>query len=121
MLVLPFLVWDAEGLLRSIFISVTRNPSVLGNIYSLDAYLGFVGFVAKLPMILLFFLVYFASARYNFGVYFPSLLIFIIFAGFNSVYFPSNFIWVVPFILLSLLEFLQSRQVTTEVSTTGNI
>ena len=121
MLILPFLVWDAEGFFRSVFISVTRNPSVLGNIFSLDAYLGFVGFMAKLPMILLFFLVYFASARYNLGVYFSSFLIVIIFAGFNSVYFPSNFIWVIPFIPLSLLEFLQSRQITTEVSTIVNI
>ena len=120
-LILPFLVWDAEGFFRSVFISVTRNPSVLGNIFSLDAYLGFVGFMAKLPMILLFFLVYFASARYNLGVYFSSFLIFIIFAGFNSVYFPSNFVWVIPFIPLSLLEFLQSRQITTEVSTIVNI
>jgi len=120
-LILPFLVWDAEGFFRSVFISVTRNPSVLGNIYSLDAYIGFVGFIAKLPMILLFFLVYYASARYNLGVYFSSLLIFIIFAGFNSVYFPSNFIWVVPFIPLSLLEFLQGRQLATEEPAIGNI
>ncbi len=72
-------------------------------------------------MILLFFLVYFASARYNLGVYFSSLLIFIIFAGFNSVYFPSNFIWAIPFIPLSLLEFLQSRPISTEVTKIVNI
>jgi hypothetical protein len=94
---------------------------VLGNIYSLDAYLGFVGLVAKLPMILLFFLVYFASARYNLGVYFSSFLIFIIFAGLNSVYFPSNFVWVIPFISLSILEFLQGREIDSEVSTIVNI
>jgi uncharacterized membrane protein len=105
----PFLFWNFPGFTQSVFVSVTRNPSVLGNIYSLDAFLGWVGLLAKLPMLFMFFLVDLATMKFDLGFFIPAMSIFIIFAAFNSVYFPSNFVWVTPLIPLSIISVVPGK------------
>jgi hypothetical protein len=107
LVIVPFLIWNAEAFVTSVFISVTRNPVVIGNAYSLDVLIGLVGFPGKIPMLLLVLLVYWASFKHLIGKATAVLLIHLAFVGFNSVYFPSYFVWVIPFIPLSIYEHIQ--------------
>ncbi len=107
---LPFIVWNAEGLLKSILFSATRKPD-LGHINaaSLDALIGlnfpdFIGIRAKIPMLFLMILVFFSAGKRQIGVYTSVLLIMSVFIDFNSVLFLQYFCWVVPFIPLAILE-----------------
>jgi Gpi18-like mannosyltransferase len=46
---LPFLAWNAEGLVKSVLCSVTRNPDDHFNVASLDGLMGWFGLPARLP------------------------------------------------------------------------
>lgn len=105
-LILPFLLWSAEGFINSVFISVSRNPFSLGGAQSVDALLGMTGLSAKLLMFTLFLAVYLLSYLKRVRSSLAVLLILMIFMGFNSVYFPSYFVWVIPFIPLTIYEYV---------------
>jgi uncharacterized membrane protein len=101
---LPFLFLDAEAFVKSILFSVSRNPMATGDIYSLDALLGWSGWAARIPMIGLLGLIYVAVWRGRLGAYASSLLVLATVTFFNSVFFTSYMVWVVPFVPLACLE-----------------
>lgn len=112
---LPFLFWNANGLLKSILFSATRKSVTHFNAPSLDAcielYLpSFVGIKAKLPMLLLMTLIYLATVQRQIGIYIGSLLTMIVFIDFNSVLFIQYMCWIVPLIPLSIGEGMHNRQ-----------
>src|SRR5262249_34962882 len=84
---LPFLIWNAKGFVLSILFSMTRNPGGDFGVLSIDAALGLVGLVAKLPMFTLMALVFLASWRRSIERYCSVLLVFATFLDFNSVLF----------------------------------
>jgi len=101
---LPFLFLDAEAFAKSILFSVSRNPMATGDIHSLDALLGWSGWAARIPMIGLLGLIYVAVWRGRLGAYASSLLVLATVTFFNSVFFTSYMVWVVPFVPLACLE-----------------
>jgi uncharacterized membrane protein len=111
---LPFLIWHPEGFIQSILFSATRKP--LGELLSIDAKLRAInsikylmtGITAKVFTLFLFGLTYVASWRYKLDRYTSSVLIFLIFTGFNSVYFPQYTYWVFPFLCLAILKLYRS-------------
>jgi hypothetical protein len=104
MVSLPFLFLDAEAFAKSILFSVTRNPMATGDIHSLDALLGWSGWAARIPMIGLLVLIYVAVWRGRLGAYASSLLVMATVTFFNSVFFTSYMVWVMPFVPLACLE-----------------
>ena len=100
---LPFLVWNWEGFIRSILFSATRNPTTVGAM-SADAVLGWVGLTAKAPLLLLMVAIYWASLRQMIPPLFSVLLVMAAFVSFNSVFFSSYTLWIIPFILLATSE-----------------
>lgn len=108
---LPFLIGNAEGFLKSILFSATRNAaSHILDAPSLDVYLGdifpdLVGIKAKIPMLLLLFLVYLSALQQQIGVLTSALLTMFTFINFNSVLFIQYFAWVMPLIPLSVCDF----------------
>lgn len=118
---LPFLIWNPEGFVQSILFSVTRNPG--GRLLSIDGWLKkldwldtvMVGTKAKLPTLFLLIILYFSAWKYSINRYVSSFLTFLIFIGFNSVYFEQYTYWVLPFMLLSIQSFLTSRQPDVEL------
>ena len=101
---LPFLLLDAEAFAKSLLFSVSRNPMATGDIYSLDALLGWSGWAARIPMIGLLGLIYVAVWRGRLGAYASSLLVMATVTFFNSVFFTSYMVWVMPFVPLACLE-----------------
>jgi hypothetical protein len=101
LLTLPFLLWDAEALLRTLLFPMTRLPAQTVGASSLDVRLGFVGLPAKLPMLLLFAGVYGLAWRGLVNRWAAAFLIFAVFTGYNSVLFPQYMVW--PLTLLPLL------------------
>ena len=101
---LPFLCLDAEAFVKSILFSLSRNPMATGDVHSLDALLGWSGWAARLPMIGLLLLIYAAVWRGRLGAYASSLLVMATVTFFNSVFFTSYMVWVMPFVPLACLE-----------------
>src|SRR5262245_48362385 len=98
----PFLLWDAEGFVRSIAFSMTREPDSHMGANSMDAVVGLSGVVARAPMLALMGLVYLAVSERNYGVYAPPLLILAIFTSFNPVLFVQYMCWMIPLLPLAV-------------------
>ena len=106
---LPFLIWNAEGFVRSILFSATRYPDDHFDAPSLDALFGAYGIPAKIPMLLLVSLTYALASLHRLPVYASLLLVMSAFFGFNSVLFRQYVVWFIPFIPLAALEARDGR------------
>ncbi|MGB3201638.1 MAG: hypothetical protein WBA99_12090, partial [Nodosilinea sp.] len=107
---LPFLVWNAEGFLKSIMFSATRLGSShieaapsLDVIYSRDLP-WLVGLKAKLPMLLLMGLIYLSCWTEKASILIAAALVMMVFLYFNSVLFLQYFLWPLSLSLLALVE-----------------
>lgn len=109
LLSVPFLVWNAEGFVKSIVFSVTRNADAHINAPAVGSLLGLTGVPARAPMILLLALVYLLAWRQTVGRYIASLLTMAVFIDFNAVLFLQYFGWLVPFVPLSVADYLDAR------------
>ena len=107
---LPFLVWNAEGFVKSVLFSVTRNAGDHFRAPSIDAMLrdhgvAVEGLAARAPLLLLMFLIYLAAARRGLGRFTAVLLVTATFLNFNPVLFRQYMCWMVPFVPLCALDF----------------
>lgn len=100
----PFLLLDAGAFMKSILFSATRNPMATAGVASLDALLGWSGWSARIPMLGLITLVYVAVWRGRLEAYASSLMVMATVTFFNSVFFTSYMVWVMPFVPLACVE-----------------
>jgi uncharacterized membrane protein len=101
---LPFLIWNSEAFVRSVLFSATRGPDSHVPAISIDAKLGLLGPVGRLPMLLVLSLVFVATARGEIGRYLAVLLILATFVDFNTVFYLQYMTWLVPFVVLASLD-----------------
>ena len=101
---LPFLVWNAEGFVRSIVFSATRDAASHINAPSLDSYLGLTELQARLPMLALLGIVYLMAFQEKIGMAAAAFLVMAVFLSFNPVLFLQYFCWEVPLLLLAIAE-----------------
>ncbi len=101
---IPFLLWDATGLAKSVLFSATRSASSHVAAPSLSQILGATGLVGRLPMLAMMALLYLAAYRRYLGLYATSFWILSIFIMFNDVLFRQYFVWAVALLPLALLE-----------------
>lgn len=101
---LPFLIWNWEGFIKSILFSTTRISIASRGVLSLDALLGWSGILAKLPMLVLLLFIYILVWQKKLKPGLTALLILVVFAGLNSVSYPSYLAWTMPFIPLAANE-----------------
>jgi uncharacterized membrane protein len=102
LLSLPFLLWNAEGYLKSICFSATRYPLVYSGANSVDILLGLQGPAARLPMLALMGLVYLAAWRRRVGPFTGVFLVQFLFAAMNTVHFPQYVCWMIAPLLAAL-------------------
>ena len=102
---IPFMIWNAKGLLLSILFSVTRFGTSGLAAYSLDDFMNWNGILARLPMFALLICVYWLVLSRQIRRFTGSFLVMSIFIGFNSVLFVQYMVWLVPFTLLLVLDF----------------
>ena len=102
---LPFLVWNAEGFVKSILFSATRYASNQFEIPSLDQIMGWQGLSARLVMMALMAAAYLAALRGYGKKYFISLFVMSIFLDYNAVLYSQYPCWIVPLLPLVLCDF----------------
>jgi hypothetical protein len=102
---LPFLLWNAEGFVKSILFSATRYASNQFEIPSLDQIMGWEGLSARLVMLALMSAVYFAALRGYGRKYFAALLVMSIFLDYNAVLYSQYPAWAVPLLPLVFCDF----------------
>lgn len=103
---LPFIIWDFQGLIKSIMFSATRFPASHVRALSVDAYISLVGIPAKIPMLLFLLIVFGFTFKRRIGKYMAAFLTMIIFVEFNSVFFNQYMAWVMALLPLVLYEYL---------------
>jgi Gpi18-like mannosyltransferase len=116
---LPFLLWNAEGFIKSILFSATRYSSNQFDIPSLDQIMGWEGLSARLVMLVLMLAVYFAVLRGYGKKYFAALLIMSIFLDYNAVLYSQYPAWVVPLAPMVFLDL--NHQIASESALTNNV
>ena len=122
LLCLPFLFWDAKGLLMSLIFSATRSPGGHIKVPSIDELLGYMGIIAKFPMLLMMAFVYFLVLERKIGIHSAALVIFLCFVSFNSVLFKQYMPWFCAFLGLALAELQTLRiKISEEQSPQGQI
>jgi len=103
---LPFLMWNPEALVISVIFDALRNPADHFDVASFDATIGWIGLLAKAPMIALMLLVFALTWQRRIGQWLASLLVMAVFVDFSSVLFRQYFVWEAPFIPLVALDIL---------------
>jgi hypothetical protein len=106
---IPFIFWNAEGFIRSVLFSVTRDSEVFFGAASADQVIrkalpDFVGFLTRIPLLVLMFLVYIGIVQKKFGIYIGTLLIMVIFVNVNAVVYNQYMAWIIPFVPLVVSE-----------------
>ncbi len=107
LLSLPFLVWNPSGFVGSVLFSATRLPESNVSAASFDEHFEIDGPMGKLPIFALTALVYLAAMSCRLRRFGAVLLVLAVFTDFNSVAFPQYFAWVVPFVPLAAIEWLE--------------
>ena len=101
---LPFLIWNAEALLKSLLFSVTRSPGTHFGAESVDGLLGWRGPVARVAMFALMGAAYVLAWTRRVGRHTASLFVMVAFVDFNAVLFRQYMVWIVALTPLVLLD-----------------
>jgi hypothetical protein len=103
---IPFLFWNAEGFVKSVAFSATRNAATQFGADSIDVVMNFSALPARMPMLALLFGTYFAAAQKAIGRYGSAMLVMAVFIGFNPVLFVHYLAWLMPLLLLTIGEWI---------------
>jgi hypothetical protein len=102
----PFLVWNAEGFIRSIAFSATRDATNSYTWESIDIVANLKGLIGRLPILAVLVTAYFASWQKALGHYAAAMLVMATFIAFNPVLYVQYFAWVMPLLLLAASEWI---------------
>jgi hypothetical protein len=117
---IPFLYWNAEGLIKSVAFSATRDAATQFGSDSIDVVANLSGLIARLPFLAILFGTYFASWQRAIGRYGAATLVMAAFIGFNPVLFIQYLAWLMPLLPLAAAEWMYLTQTKTAMSN-GNI
>jgi hypothetical protein len=107
---LPFILWNAEGFIRSIAFSAIRTPLNHFGAESIDVVLNLNGLSARIPFLIMLFGVYFIAWQNVVGRYGAAMLVMGIFLAFNSVLFTHYPVWLMFLIPLAASEWMHSNE-----------
>jgi len=106
---LPFVLWGPEGFARSIMFSGTRLAMDSVGAGSIDARIGVEGPLARIPLLLMMFLLYGMTFRGVLKFWGSATLCLAIFLAFNSVFFPVYFCWLMFLVPLAVVEWMDQK------------
>ena len=104
----PFLLWNAEGFIKSVAFSATRTALNHFGAESIDVIFNLGGLPARVPFLIMLFAVYFVSWQGSVGKYGAAMLVMGIFIAFNSVLFTHYPVWLMPLLPLAASEYITS-------------
>jgi len=100
----PFLAWNAEGFIKSIAFSATRDSTTNFKWDSIDAVANLSGLLARLPILVMFIGTYFAAWQKAIGRYAAAMLVMVVFIAFNPVLYVQYFAWLISLLPLAVSE-----------------
>jgi hypothetical protein len=106
---LPFLVWNAEGLIRSVLFSATRDGATQFGVPSIDIIFGWEGLAGRILMLALLACVYLLAFKKPGYLFLFSFFAMSVFIDYNSVLFSQYPAWIAPMLPLIFLDFSQER------------
>jgi hypothetical protein len=104
---LPFVYWNAEGFVKSIAFSATRDAATQFGSDSIDVVANLTGLLARIPFLAILLGVYFTAWRNAVGRYGAAMLVMAVFIGFNPVLFIQYLAWLMPLLPLAAVEWIQ--------------
>ena len=107
---IPFLVWNAEGFIRSVAFSATRTALNHFDAESIDVVFSLSGLAARIPLLLMLLGTYFVAWQKSVGRYGAAMLVMAIFIAFNSILFTHYPTWLMPLLPLAASEWIVSLQ-----------
>ena len=107
---IPFLLWNAEGFVRSIAFSATRTALNHFGAESIDSILNLKGLLARLPFLCMLGAAYFVAWQKAVGRYGAAILVMGIFIAFNSVLFTHYPAWLMPLLPLAAGEWMKTAE-----------
>ena len=110
---IPFLYWNAEGFIKSVAFSATRNAATQFGADSIDVVANLSGLVARLPILAVLLGAYFVAGQKAVGHYAAAMLVMGIFIGFNPVLFVQYFAWLMPLLPLAAGEWMYLTQMSS--------
>jgi hypothetical protein len=117
---IPFLFWNAEGLIKSIAFSATRTSLNQFGAESIDNLLNLSGLLARIPFLMMLGAAYFAAWQKSLGRYGAAMIVMAIFIGFNSVLFQHYPAWLMPLLPLAVGEWINPAREVQESSPGGH-
>lgn len=105
---LPFLLWNAEGFVKSVSFSATRSALTHFGSESIDDILNLEGLVARIPFLMMLALAYLASWQKAMARHGSAMMVMAIFIAFNSVLFHHYPVWLMPLLPLAVGEWIVS-------------
>jgi hypothetical protein len=115
----PFLAWNAEGFIKSIAFSGTRDATTNFKWVSIDAVANLDGLLARIPILAMLVGTYFLSWQKTIGPFAAAMLVMMIFIGFNPVLYVQYFAWLIPLLPLAVSEWVIKTRESDEIQ--GNI
>jgi hypothetical protein len=112
---IPFLYWNAEGFIKSVAFSATRDAATQFGSESIDVVARLSGLVARIPFLAILFGTYFAAWQNAIGRYGAALLVMASFIGFNPVLFIQYLAWLMPLLLLAVAEWMYITQMKSSI------
>lgn len=106
---LPFLIWNAEGFLKSILFSVTR---LAGSYYftpSVDVLMDWNGYRARILMLVLMALLYLVAFQGYGKKYLQVFAVLLVFLYFNTILFTQYEAWIAPLLPLIFVDIHDSH------------
>ena len=110
---IPFLYWNAEGFIKSVVFSATRNAETQFGSDSIDVVANLTGLVARIPFLAILLGAYFVAWQKAVGRYGAAMLVMAAFVGFNPVLFMQYFAWLMPLLPLAVSEWMYLMQINT--------
>lgn len=111
----PFLAWNAEGFIKSIAFSATRNATNSYNWETVDIVTNLNGLVARLPILVVLIGTYFATWQKAIGRYAAAMFVMVTFVAFNPVLYVQYFAWLIPLLPLAISEWVFKTRETEEI------
>jgi len=107
---IPFLLWNAEGFVKSIAFSATRTALNHFGAESIDRILNLNGLLARIPFLFMLSAAYFTAWQKAAGRYGSAMLVMGIFIAFNSILFAHYPAWLMPLLPLAASEWINSTE-----------
>lgn len=117
---IPFFLWGPEAYIKSLLFSGVRdsNSHLSCDAQSIMILFGRYGIRSRFIFLFAFIIFWFAAAKEKWNKWLTACLAFYLFISFNPVLFTQYFVWMLPFLLIYLIE--RTGEISKNLSKTSH-